>query len=67
METRLKKWYRNMVAEMTEAEIAAGLSNGEIEAPEWLSWGFTTIGFAIWDNEVSDGHTGLIELETDKV
>jgi hypothetical protein len=55
-----------MTAEMTEQELAAGICNGDVDCPEWLAYSPTTaIGFAIWDNEVSDGTTKLIDLETE--
>jgi len=66
MKTRLSQWYEEMTAEMTEQELAAGICNGDVDCPEWLAYSPTTaIGFAIWDNEVSDGTTKLIDLETE--
>ena len=66
MKTRLSQWYEEMTAKMTEQELAAGICNGNVDCPEWLAYSPTTaIGFAIWDNEVSDGTTKLIALETE--
>ena len=53
-----------MTSQMTEKELAEGICNGDINIPLWLAYSPTTlIGFAIWDNESSDGTTNLIDLE----
>lgn len=63
---RLINWYNKKMSELSsERELAAGITNGDIDTPEWLAYSPTTgIGFAIWDNEKSDGTTGLIDLDT---
>jgi hypothetical protein len=66
MKSRLAKFYEEMTAEITERELAEGISNGDIDCPGWLAYSPTTaIGFAIWDNEVSDGTTKLINLDVE--
>jgi hypothetical protein len=62
MSSRLTAWVKSQ--NCSEYELACGLNNGEIECPEWLSTGYTAIGFAIWDNEESDGTTHLYDLDT---
>jgi hypothetical protein len=63
MQSRLSKWYSEVSESITDTKIAAGLQNGEIIAPKWLSYSPTTaIGFAVWDNEISNGTTKLIQL-----
>lgn len=67
MGKRLNEWIKEYREQMEEHEIAAGLGNGEIEIPGWLSYSpCTGIGFAIWDNEESDGTHALYNLDTDQ-
>lgn len=64
MKSRLSQWYQDRISEMSEKELAECICNGDIITPEWLAYSPTTsIGFAIWDNEVSDGSMRLINLE----
>lgn len=64
MKSRLWQWYETMSEQFTDYEISAGLHNGDFIAPDWLAYSLTSaIGFVIWDTDVSDGTTNLINLE----
>lgn len=64
MKSRLAAWYDEKVSKMTEKELAAGIQNGDINCPKWLAYSpSSAIGFAIWDNEVSDGTNHLINID----
>ena len=64
MSKRLVDWIEELG--ISDYEIACGLDNGDVERPEWLaSSPCTGIGYAIWDNEESDGSTHLYNLNLD--
>lgn len=53
---RLNAYINEMKNYMTEQELAAGLGNGDIDKPEWLSSAESTDHVKLWDNE--DQSTG---------
>lgn len=65
MSSRLEKWVTELIEDgLSEYEIAYGIDNGDINIPEWLSSSpCTNIGYAIWDNEESDGRCRLYNLD----
>jgi len=50
MENRLENFISELREEMTDNEIAAGLGNGDIDAPEWASISEDTDHLKIWDS-----------------
>ena len=63
--SRLAKWVSEQLAENTESEIAAGLTNGDIQTPEWL--GTSTIDsntIRIWDQEDGSQFVGFVDLSS---
>lgn len=65
--SRLTTWINELKNDgLSEYDIAAGLDNGDIERPEWLSSGNTAIGYTLWDSAESDGTHHLYNLDTDQ-
>ena len=52
--------------ELSNNEIAAGLGNGDIKVPEWMSISENTDHLKVWDNETeADQHTGFVTINYD--
>ena len=49
--SRINKFFAELREEMDDYEIAAGLGNGDIDRPEWLSIAESTDHLKAWDNE----------------
>ena len=48
---RIEKFFNELRKECTDSEIAAGLGNGDIDAPDWLSISEDTDHLKAWDDE----------------
>lgn len=63
MSKRLKNWVKELQTQLSDYEIAAGIENGDIDCPPWLAYSpCTSVGFAVWDTNESDGGLGLYSL-----
>ena len=64
---RIETFYDDLIAENSEAEIAAGLGNGDIDRPEWMGYSEGTDGLKIWDTEDSNASSswGFMFLSSD--
>lgn len=52
---RIDKFFADMRGEgLSNYDIAAGLGNGDIERPEWISIAESTDHMKVWDNEDKD-------------
>lgn len=64
MSNRLDSFIAKLSEEMTDSEIAAGMGNGDIDSPEWISKAESTDHVKIWDNETNEssqmGFTTLV-------
>ena len=48
---RIEIFFAGLREEMNDAEIAAGLTNGDIEKPEWMCISENTDHLKVWDAE----------------
>jgi len=63
---RINLWLEGLKAELSESEIMAGLGNGDIDRPDWLSISESTDHIKIWDNEtMASNQMGFLWLEGD--
>lgn len=63
---RIEKWYDSLRKEFSDSGIAAGIGNGDIEKPQWLSIAESTDHVKIWDNETGADQTwGFIKVNYD--
>ena len=56
MSARLDSFIAKLEEEMTAGEIAAGMGNGDVDAPEWISMAESADHVKIWDNETNESH-----------
>lgn len=62
---RLKKWVKENVqaCDGGEAELVAGLTNGDIDKPEWLCVSeINSDTVRVWDEENGSQYLGFIDL-----
>lgn len=61
---RIEKFFAGLEADgLTNNEIAAGLGNGDIEVPEWMSISEDTDHIKVWDNETqADQQSGFVTI-----
>ena len=64
---RIVKFFKELKDEgLSNNEIAAGLGNGDIEVPEWMSISENTDHLKVWDNETgADQHMGFVTINYD--
>lgn len=51
MATRTQDFINHLSQELSESEIAAGLTNGDIQKPEWLGVSENLDHLKVWDTE----------------
>ena len=54
MSKRLDDFFDGLRSELTNSEIAAGMGNGDIDAPEWISVAESTDHIKVIDNETTE-------------
>jgi len=61
---RIERFFEELEDEgLSNNEIAAGLGNGDIEAPGWMSISEDTDHIKVWDNETTaDQHMGFVTI-----
>ena len=57
---RIKAFYDDLIAENSEAEIVAGIGNGDIHRPEWMGYSEESGGIKVWDTENGDASWGFM-------
>jgi hypothetical protein len=63
---RLQSWLQGTLVDVTEAELAAGLCNGDIETPDWLTVSEDINGIKIWDGEAGgSSRLGFVVLSVE--
>lgn len=66
--TRIEEFLSELRNEgLSDYEIAAGLGNGDVERPGWLSVAEDTDNVKLWDNETdADSHMGFVAISYDQ-
>jgi len=61
---RIEKFFKELEDEgLSNYEIAAGLGNGDIDIPGWMSISEDTDHIKVWDNETTaDQHMGFVTI-----
>lgn len=61
---RIERFFKELDDEgLSSNEIAAGLGNGDIDVPEWMSISENTDHLKAWDNETkADQHLGFVTI-----
>jgi hypothetical protein len=61
---RIERFFRELESEgLSNNEIAAGLGNGDIEVPGWISISENTDHLKAWDNETTaNQHLGFVTI-----
>lgn len=61
--SRIEEYFDELRNAMTDSEIAAGLTNGDIEKPSWLSISESADHLKAWDNETNaDSAWGFVQV-----